>query len=487
VAETELERFCAFAGRFLTDEQGRALRIEPFQEQILTDYFDGARETIVLISKKNGKTSLFAGVAIWHAITTDFADVAILAASRDQAGKLLNQLTGYVKRNAELRKMLRITQRQVHCDRTSGKVAVMAADSDTLDGWGGTLALVDELGRHKTAENFGLLRDGLGPRDGQLVAISTAGDNEDSALGQIRASAHSMDLQTDPENPKHRHLRRGGFAYHEWALDYAEEADDLELVKLVNPASWLTLAELEARRDSPSMQTWQWQRFTCGLWVAGEESAISPSDWAACIDENAGIPEGVERVVVGVDIGYIRDCFAAVPAWKSPEGNVVLDGARVLVPPGDGTSIDIEDMLETCHAAAERWPGCTFAFDEQYGGMQLVQRLEREIPTSVHAAFPQNPRLMSAAAMGFAELISTRKLRHPDQAELSDHVLAAGARFVGEYWRFVKPPGRSHIWIDAAIAASMACHIINSTPEPRRSIYEQRFRDGESMFGAEAA
>ena len=45
--------------------------------------------------------------------------------------------------------MLRVTQRVVHCDRTSGKVAVMASDSDTLDGWGGTLALVDELARHK--------------------------------------------------------------------------------------------------------------------------------------------------------------------------------------------------------------------------------------------------------------------------------------------------------------------------------------------------
>ena len=99
----ELERFCGFARRFLTDEQGRPLVVEPFQRQILADYFDGARETIVLLSKKNGKTSLFAGLAIWHTVTTEFADTAILAASRDQAGKLLQQLIGYIKRSAELR------------------------------------------------------------------------------------------------------------------------------------------------------------------------------------------------------------------------------------------------------------------------------------------------------------------------------------------------------------------------------------------------
>jgi hypothetical protein len=101
----EVDPFCDFSERFLTDEQGRPLVIEPFQRQILSDYFDGVRETVVLLSKNNGKTSLFAGLALWHVITE------------------------------ELRKQLRLTQRVVHCDRTDGKVAVLAADADTLDGW----------------------------------------------------------------------------------------------------------------------------------------------------------------------------------------------------------------------------------------------------------------------------------------------------------------------------------------------------------------
>ena len=226
------------------------------------------------------------------------------------------------------------------------------------------------------------------------------------------------------------------------------------------------------------MQKWQWQRFTCGLWVAGEESAISPSDWAACAEAGIEIPSGAERVVIGVDLGYTRDCTAFVPAWRSPDDLIVLDQARILVPPGDGTSIDIEDMMEVCHAAAERWPGCVFAFDEQYGGQQLLQRLEREIPTSEHIAFPQDPRKMAGASMGFAELISTRKLRHPDQHELTEHVLAAAARFVGERWQFVKPPGRRHVWIDAAVAAAMACNVVETDPGPQRSQYDQLLEDG---------
>jgi len=155
----------------------------------------------------------------------------VVAAARDQAAKLLSQLTGYIKRHPSLRARLRITQRVVHCDATSGKVAVLASDSDTLDGWGGTLALVDELSRHKSEENFGLLRDGLGPRDGQLIAFSTAGDDEESALGRLRARAHEMDgFARDPENPKHKHVRESGFAFHEWSLDPGDDPDDLAVV-----------------------------------------------------------------------------------------------------------------------------------------------------------------------------------------------------------------------------------------------------------------
>lgn len=78
-----LDRFCAFAEKFLTDEQSRPLGIESWQRELLGDYFGGTRELIVIVSKKNGKTSLFAALALWHLISVAFADVAILAASRE--------------------------------------------------------------------------------------------------------------------------------------------------------------------------------------------------------------------------------------------------------------------------------------------------------------------------------------------------------------------------------------------------------------------
>jgi len=97
---------------------------------------------------------------------------------------------------------------------------VLAADSDTLDGWLGTLALVDELGRWPSAENYGLLRAGVVPRDGQIVAISTASDDEANPLGQLRAKAMALPtFRRDPGNPKHKIATSPSFALHEWSLD----------------------------------------------------------------------------------------------------------------------------------------------------------------------------------------------------------------------------------------------------------------------------
>ncbi len=49
--------------------------------------------------------------------------------------------------------------------------------------------------------------------------------------------------------------------------------------------------------------------------------------------------------MIGGDLGYTRDCTAFVAAWESPEGPIVLEEPVILEPPGDGTSISIEDMV----------------------------------------------------------------------------------------------------------------------------------------------
>ena len=102
MATDALDQFCEFAERFLTDEDGRPLVIEDFQRKILGGFFDGCRETVVVVGKKNGKSSLLGAVALFHVLSTSEAECVIVAASRDQAGIMLRQVQGYVRRSPGL-------------------------------------------------------------------------------------------------------------------------------------------------------------------------------------------------------------------------------------------------------------------------------------------------------------------------------------------------------------------------------------------------
>ena len=216
------------------------------------------------------------------------------------------------------------------------------------------------------------------------------------------------------DNPKHKIGRADGFAFHEWSLGAGDDTDDLALVKLANPASWLDEAELRARKESPSMQPWQWQRFTCGMWVAGELSAISGKDWIACADPGSGIPADAEGVIIGIDLGWRHDYTAIVPVWRDPEGPIRVHAPIILIPPGGGESLDAEDVFAACQQFAERWSGCTFVLDPEAGGEQLAQRLEREIPTSAVFTYTQKAGPMCLAAQRLAEAIAAHRIRHPD-------------------------------------------------------------------------
>jgi phage terminase large subunit-like protein len=222
-----LDEFAEFCSE-LTLDSGEAMVLEPFQRQILTDYFDGARETLVLLPKKNGKTCLLAALALYHLLSEPEAACYVAAASREQASLLYSAACGFVARSEALRKQVIVRKgyREMWTADGTGKLRVLAADVDTADGVLGTLCLVDELHRHKSPELYGVLADSLGPRQGQMVTISTAGDDEGSPLGKLRSEAYAQPgLKRDGA---YRYVRTDDFAMHEWALDADDDGPILD-------------------------------------------------------------------------------------------------------------------------------------------------------------------------------------------------------------------------------------------------------------------
>lgn len=467
-----LDAFADFAESVLTTEDGSPLVFEDFQRSMLTEHFEGVRELLILMPKKQGKSSILAGRGLYELISEPYAEVAVVAASRDQAGLILKQARGYIARSDALRRRLSVVQREIRNTARGGTMKVLAADSDTLDGWLGTLALVDELGRWASAENYGLLRAGVVPRGGQIVGISTASDDETNPLGKLRSKA--MELPTyrrDPENEKHKIATSPAFAMHEWSLDPGDDHTDLDLIKRVNPASWMTTELLQEELDSPSFTPWAHQRFRCGLWTAGEDGAISPQEWGACAVPGCEIPDGVDGVHVGVDLGFKWDTTAFVPTWRTDEGTVRVGTPTILTPPQDGSSLDFEEVYGAAVAMRERWPTCTFVLDPEAGGELLAQRIDSELG-GVIMTLSQRVGPMCKASQALSESISGGLLEHPDDEALNRQLLSAGAKFYGVGWRLVKQRGKN-LPIDASVALAMALRVLTATeqtPKPSPNV-----------------
>lgn len=456
--------------RLLRLEDGSAFRLEAFQAKMLADHFAGARELVALLPKGNGKSTLLGALALYHLEFTTEARCYIAAASRDQAGIIFGAAVGFARRSPGLAGRYDPKQgsRQILSVRDSGFIRVLAADADTADGVAPTLALVDELHRHRTGELLAVFRGGLGKRGGQLVTISTAGSDPDSPLGLLRRAA----LAQGVVERRGTHMRSaggdGGFVLHEWSLGPDDDLDDLRLVKRANPARFVTAENLRLVKGAPGTSRAQWARFHCNVWAQDDDSAISELDWGRCAVPGGEIPDGSE-VLVGIDLGWKWDTTALVPCQPLGGERVRYGRPVILVPPHDGTMLDEGLVWDALVGMSGRW-SVRVVLDPNAGGQRLAQRIRDELGLEV-LEHSQDPSPMSDASMRFAGAVGGGLVEHPGDEAFTGQVCAAAAKSTvgGEKWRLVK--GRARRPIDAAVAAAMAYRVATAVADRPPAIF----------------
>ena len=449
---TDLAAFTRFCSA-LTLEQGTPLILEPFQRRMLRDYFDGVVETLILLPKKNGKTTLLSALGLFHLCVTADAECVVGAASRDQATILYDQAAGFIRRSEGLQQRLLVRRgyREIRSRRDAGRMRVLAADVDTADGVIPTLALMDELHRQGSAGLYGIFRDGLGPRDGQMLTISVAGEHEGSPLGVMRQAARRLPSTT--RKGKYVHAREGeSFAMHEWSLTTDDDVHDLRLVKMVNPASWQTLGLLKQRHDSPSMLPWQWARFACGVWMSADEWWLVPDEWHGQASAER-LADG-DEITLGFDGARTGDATALV-ACRLSDG--LLQPLGVWQPPDDGREWSVPtSAVDAClDDAMQRYAVVRGYFDPPLWQSE-IDGWAQEFGDLRVARFNTNRSRMQAAVERFRTDLAAGTLVHTGEPTLTQHALNAQMRQAREgYWlrkNYQGSPDR----IDAAVAAVLA-------------------------------
>ena len=474
-----VEHWEAWARELVLDS-GELFEPEGYQLDFVRDLFAGHPECWLLLPEGNGKTTLLAALCLYYLEHRERANIGWAASSREQADIGYTQAEVFVYGSARLRAFLACQpgHRRILNRRDRGKLQIYAGDDRTGDGLiPAGICVLDELHRHRDMRLYRVWRGKLGKRGAQILAISTAGE-PGHEFEDTRESIRQEAEERDQEGCRLR-VVSGSVCMHDWSVPEGGDVDDISLVAEANPASFVTVEELESKRTSKTMTVQHWRRFVCNLATRSVASAVTEREWfGAAVEPEAWPPAGTPIYGVGLDVAWVRDSTALVPLHCAGPHERLLGRARILEPARDGTQLDpyeVERALVELHA------------QNPFGVLVMDTSQARDIAAWAAQEFGvpvidrgQQNTFAVADYDYFMEALRQGWLRHLGDPGMNRHVFNARSRLLpGGETRFDRPAqsrasnaAQQVRMIDALTAAAMvhsqyASELVAEPEQPR--------------------
>lgn len=188
-----IERFCKHSkGKWA----GKPVKLELFQKayiQALFGFVDketGLRkynESFFEVARKNGKSTMLAGIALYMLIADNEAGAEVYSASTKlaQSKIIFNECLNMVKQSPDLRKHLKKRKTDLYFEATMSKFEPLGAKYNTMDGLNGHCIVIDEL--HECDRGlYEVLKQSQSARQQPLLLmISTAGTKRESIFDDL--------------------------------------------------------------------------------------------------------------------------------------------------------------------------------------------------------------------------------------------------------------------------------------------------------------
>jgi len=275
------------------------------------------------IPKKNGKTELMAGIALYmlEADGEAGAEVYSGATGRDQASIVWDASKVMVKKNKEWfdSSYLRIvaTSKSIVHDESNSLFRPLSADANTLDGKNVHCAIIDELHQHKTAEVYDTILNGRVSRTQPMgISITTAGDDKYSIAYEIR------DYVTKILDGV---LEDDSFFGIIFTIDEKDDwMDESNHIK-ANPNWNVSVFEefiSDQFKKATQIPTFQnvFKRFHLNQWTDSTTAWISDGKWSKCDKGQVDLSSlKHKRCFVGMDLSSTSDITAIVCMFMPEE------------------------------------------------------------------------------------------------------------------------------------------------------------------------
>lgn len=417
---------------------GRPLLLESWQKFIVFQLFawrkaDGSRRfryAYVEVARKNGKTALAAGIALYmlYAEREPRAEVYSVATVKDQAKLCFNDSVAIVKQTA-LSQRMRVFRDSILYEQLGAYFKPLSSDDGIHDGYSPYCVIVDEYHAHKDNGMLDVMRSGMAARTQPLVfIITTAGFNknypcyayrqnaknviggivEDDSLFAMIFEMDAEDDWTDPKNWPKANPNLGISVDYEYLAGEVKDAQNrpeaVRGVKTKNLNMWVD-AETTWILDE------MWQKCSGSLTLADVEGCKC---WGGLDLSN------ISDITAFVLLFEINDKLALVPKFWIPEDKLQEKIAKenvgfaewvqkgyVTVTPGN--ILDYDYVKADILNLAEKYDVSSIAYDRWNSSQTIIQLQDEGLEMS---PFGQGYGSMSAPSKEFEKMVLAGKIEH---------------------------------------------------------------------------
>lgn len=341
---------------------GKPLKLERWQRRFIRRLYGWKRRddntrryrtAFIFVPRKNGKSFLGAGIALYGLVADNEmgAECVSAAVDRDQARIIFDVAKQIVSLNPRLNSMITSYSKSLVVHETASKYLVLSADVENKHGQNPSTIVFDELHTQPNGNLVSVLRTGMGARAQPLtVFFTTAGHDKDSICYEYYLKAKQvakepwraptfLPLIFEAEEPVDEDGKPIPGMADWWKDEKVWRKANPNFGISINPITFREESFAEAC-DNPRKEN-EFKQLHLNIWTEQAERWILMNQWDDCGKERFDIRQLEDMLCVGgMDLSSKADLTAFVLLFSDS------DGVLYLVPYFWLPEMDTKTMIE---------------------------------------------------------------------------------------------------------------------------------------------